>query len=220
MSSVTPAQRGQAPASEAAIRMGYEPSIDVLPTKRAQQMTAEGSYSALFTVTKSKKREKYCLFSDPITHIADVFFKRKSDKITWARLEDIGKRIVGATDGYNYAPVFQEAVRHGQLKLDLIASKHPELQHLRKLVVNRIDVTICERSVCSYLITKHRPEFNSLDFIPKPIGPVRSFHVCFSRKWPDAELLVSQFNITLEKMRNEGTVKAILNRNGVIDFNQ
>ena len=203
--------------AEALAQMGYRSFIDILPTKRAQQMTIKGAYSALFPLTKSAKRESYCLLSDPISYIVDVFFKRKSDAISWERLDDLERHIVGATDGYNYANVFLDAVRRNVIKVDLIASRSPELQHLKKLVNSRIDLAICERSVCTHLLNAHRPEFDSLDFIPKPIGPIRSFRVCFSRKWPGAIHLVSQFNRALERMRVEGKFKAIMDRYGIID---
>jgi len=198
-------------------RMGYTPNIDIIPTKRAQQMTEMGLYAALFTVTKSKQRATYCLFSDPIAHIADVFFKRKSDKTSWEQLEDVGTKIVGATDGYNYATTFQDAVRQGKLKTDIIADQQPELQHLKKLTMGRIDLAICERSVCTYLVKKHSPDFDSVDFIPKPIGPVRSFHTCFARKRADAPRLVTQFNHELKIMREKGVIQAILKKYGVVD---
>ena len=197
--------------------MGYQSNIDTLPTKRAQQMTIKGTYSALFPVTKSKERAEYCLFSEPISYFADVFFKRKTNKISWEYLDDLGNLIVGATDGYNYAPVFLEAVRQDRLKVDFIVSDTPELQHLKKLVKGRIDLAICERSVCSHLLELHEPAFSSLDYIPKPIGPLRSFHICFSRKWPDAKQLVNNFNRKMGMMRKEGRLKEILDRYGVIE---
>lgn len=204
-------------AMEAASRMGYQSVIDTLPSKRAQQMTVEGAYSALFPVTKSKARAEYCRFSEPVSYFADVFFKRQSDSISWERLDDLGDYIVGVTDGYNYAPVFMDAIRDDRLKFDFVVSGSPELQHLKKLVKGRIDLAICERSVCAYLLRKHGPAFDSLDFIPKPIGPPRSFHVCFSRKWPDAETLVGRFDQAMSKMREEGRIKEILQHYGVIE---
>ena len=202
---------------DALTRIGFEPAIDSLPSKRAQRMTAEGTYAALFPVTKSKSRDRYCIYSAPIAHIADVFFKRKSDAISWENLEDLDRYTVGATDGYNYAAVFLDAAADGHLKVDWITSSSPELQHLRKLAKGRIDLAICERSVCSHLLKKHRPELDSIDFVSRHIGPVRSFHVCFSRRHPDAGDLARDFDRAIIRMRGEGRVDEILDRYGVID---
>jgi polar amino acid transport system substrate-binding protein len=205
---------------EAVSRMGYEPVVDTLPTKRAQQMTIEGAYSALFPVTKSRARAEYCVFSEPVSYFADVFFKRKSDKIVWEQLDDLGDYVIGATEGYNYAPVFLHAIRDGRLKIDFVVSGSPELQHLRKLVKGRIDLAICERSVCAHLLKKHEPELDSLDFIFKSIGPLRGFHVCFSRKWPGVESIAASFNQEMRKLRQEGRIDATLERYGVIESNE
>ena len=204
-------------AKEVVSRMGYKPVIDTLPTKRAQQMTVDGNYAALFPITKSRARAKYCVFSEPVSYFADVFFKRKSDKIDWERLDDLGDYVIGATEGYNYAPVFLDAIRDGRLKVDFVVSGSPELQHLRKLVKGRIDLAICERSVCSYLLRKHKPELDSLDFLSKPIGPLRSYHVCFSRKWPDVESIAARFNQEMRKLRQEGRLDEILEQYSVTE---
>ena len=212
-----PMGAGTQVAMETVARMGYEPVIDTLPTKRAQQMTFEGTYFALFPVTRSEARERYCIFSEPVSYFADVFFKRKSDDIVWERLDDLGDYVIGATDGYNYAPVFMDAIRDGRLKVDFVVSGSPELQHLRKLVKGRIDLAICELSVCSHLLRKHEPEFDSLDFVSKSIGPLRSFHVCFSRQWPDVESIAARFDQAMSRMREEGRIDEILEHYGVID---
>jgi len=195
--------------------LNYTANIDVMPTKRAQLMVAAGKYAGMYMVTKSSQREQYCHFSEPLSHIADVFFKKKSVAIEWDKLSDLSNYIIGATDGYNYAPVFLDAINSGTLKADLIASQEPELQHLRKLEKGRIDLAICERSVCSWLIKEKG--FNSLDFISKPIGSVRDFHICFSKKWENVDKLLEKFNTVLAKLKQNGMIKKVYKKYGVIE---
>lgn len=197
-------------------RMGFEPKVESVPTKRAFLLASEGTYAAFFTITKSKPRLEKLIYTDPVADIADVFFKRKTDPITWASLADLSDKIVGATDGYNYAPVFLTAMRDGTLKTDMIASNSPELQHLRKLALGRIDLMICERSVCNHLLRTHDPKFSGLDHIDRNIGPVRTFHVGFSKKWPGAADLVKRFNAALAAMWAEGKIQEIHQRYGII----
>jgi len=195
--------------------LNYQAIISVMPTKRAQSEVSQGTYAGMYMVTHSTERAKYCLFSEPLAKIADVFFKRQSDDIKWQNLSDLNQYIVGATDGYNYANVFKKAVADGKLKIDLIASNSPELQHMKKLTKDRIDLAICERSVCSWLINKNK--FDSLDYIKKPIGPVRDFHICLSKKWPNVEKLLTRFNSELSKLKSSGEIKKIYKKYGVVE---
>lgn len=174
-------------------RLGHEITLHAMPTKRAQALAGKGEYALFFTLTKNPVRESLFHFTDPVATIADFFFKREGDPITWTRMDDLRGKIIGATEGYNYAPVFLEAWKNGTLEVDGISSLTPELQHLRKLKEGRIDLAICERSVCNYLLQTWKTELSGLTRIDRNIGPVRTFHVAISRNWPGAETLLAGF---------------------------
>ncbi|MBF0588130.1 MAG: transporter substrate-binding domain-containing protein [Magnetococcales bacterium] len=199
-------------------RMGYTPQFEIYPTKRAKNMAKTGRVAGLFTITKNAERQAMFHFSRPLAVIQDVFFKNKKRAIDWTHMGDLKPYIVGATDGYNYAPVFLKALRDRVFRAEMIASHTPELQHLRKLASGRIDLAICEINVCNHIIRQWAPTLDSIDFIQRYIGPVRTFHIGFTRQWPDAEQLVKRFNQELEKFRREGGLKRIYKAFGVLEF--
>ena len=190
-------------------RMGHEVKIKSYPSKRGQSMAEAGKVTGFFALTKSEYRLKHYWYSTPITSIADVFFKRRDEKISWKQLADLEKYMVGATDGYNYAPVFLNAMRDGLFKTAKIASSTPEIQHLRKLVRKRIDLVICEINLCNHIINNRAPEFDKVDFIAKAIGPVRTFHVVFSKKWPESRQLRDHFDRVFKQVSSEGFIEKI-----------
>lgn len=198
-------------------RMGFTPKITRRPFKRALDMTLKGHAAGYFTFTKNPQRLKNYFFSAPITTISDVFFKRKERKIDWNELADLSTLRVGATDGYNYASAFKNAMKNGTLKVDSITSRTPEIQHLKKLAKGRIDLAICEVSLCSYLIARNPDQFKDLDYIPKEIGPVRNFHLGFSKAWPRAEQLRDRFNAELTQLAREGERTRIHQKYGAIN---
>ncbi len=197
-------------------RMGYTPEITSYPWKRTLEMADEGEIAGLFTFTANARRRNSNYLTQPIATIYDVLFKRKGDAITWNAITDLEHKIIGATDGYNYAPVFLQPMRDGRLKVDLIAAKNPELLHLKKIVAGRIDLAICEINLCSHIIRKNAPEFDAMDHIDKKIGPVRNFYAGFSKKWPGSKQLVVRFDEELQKMKRSGELQKILSQFGVV----
>lgn len=198
-----------------AAEMGYAPEIRFLPTQRAKLLAETGRAAGVFAFTKNPQRERKYLFTRPLATIRDVFFKRKSDPIAWSRLEDLAPYRIGATATYNYAPHFMQAIRDGVLKVDMISAQAPEMQHLRKLAAGRIDLAICEVSLCGSLVEKHGKELEGIDFINKAIGPTRTFHMGVSRKWPGAAALVKKFDAALIRLEEQGVVSAIQSKYGV-----
>jgi len=197
-------------------RMGYKMDVKLFPWERAYVTAKNGDAAILYAFSKSPEREKDFYFTDPIYNIQDVFFKRKKADISWRKMDDLKMYKIGATSGYNYPSIFLNAMKEKRINVELLdASKTPQLQHLRKLKLKRVDLVICEVNLCNYLIIKHREEFSDIDFIDKSIGPVRTFHVGFSKKWPGAKKLRDEFNKKLKKFKANGEHKPIFKKYGI-----
>lgn len=197
-------------------RQGYTADIRILPWPRAQKYVQDGVMAATFSFTKNSDREKFYYFSDPLSVVKDVFFKRKNLEITWNSLDDLKDYRIGASNGYSYAPDFMKAIKDQKFKeVQILSGDNLELRQLHKLKNGRIDIFICEVSVCQYLIKTHGDEFEMINFIDKPIGEIRPFYIGFSKKWSGSKELVSQFNIELKKFSDEGKRNLIFEKYGV-----
>ncbi|RDH42024.1 substrate-binding periplasmic protein [Zooshikella ganghwensis] len=193
--------------------IGYTPEVTILPWKRAYKEAAEGHFAILFSFTKNEERIKQFLFTDFLIKIADVFFKRKELDITWNELTDLQNYVIGYTDGYNYAPVFLEAIHSGSfIAHKSPALETPEKQHLKNLFHKRVDLIICEIHQCKFYLGQNKKWKNAIDYIPKPIGKVRTFHAGVSRAWPNAEELLNQFNRQYQKIKQTGLRKKIVHK--------
>ena len=82
--------------------------------------------------------------------------------------------------------------------------------------MDRIDLFICEVSVCQYFVKTNSTEFFDIDFIDKPIGDVRTFHVGFPKVYPGAEQLANDFNKELTKFVKEGKRKPIFKKYNIV----
>ncbi|MBU2713406.1 substrate-binding periplasmic protein [Zooshikella harenae] len=191
--------------------IGYTPEVTILPWKRAYKEAAEGSFAILFTFTQNEERIKQFLFTDYLIKIADVFFKRKENNITWNKLSDLKKYVVGYTDGYNYDPIFLNAITNKSfIARKSPALESPEKQHLKNLFHKRVDLIICEIHQCKFYLGQNKDWQQVIDSIPKPIGKTRTFHAGISRAWPNAEELLKQFNSQYRKIKKSGLRKKIV----------
>ena len=195
-------------------RMKMETTIDLLPPKRAMAMAARGQADGYFTFTKNPQRLKEYYYSLPLSTIGDVFFKKRDLIVEWATMSDLKGYTIGATQGYNYATDFLNAMENKVIDVDLIVGQTPEVMHLKRLNIGRVDLIICEVTLCSHIVRTHPEQFQNIDYVDRLIGPVRTFHLGFSRKWPNAKLIADKFNQTFLQLLEEGTIAAIHQKYG------
>jgi len=179
-------------------KMGMELEVFIAPWTRCEKMAEAGTVAAIMSLSYSEKRAQIVHFSKPISQIRDVFFKRKADAITWESLADVADKRIGVSGGYQYHASFEEAKKSGLLPhVEEVSSGTPEYQNLKKLAHGRIDLFVCEVNACQHILHSHPAEFGGIDFIDRSIGPVRTFHVGFSRAHPGGKRLQERFDAAL-----------------------
>ena len=198
--------------------MGFEPRFEMMPWARVEAEAAVGRLDMLYSLTASPERlEKYWLTA-PLSSVNDVFFKQVDAPIQWQTYDDLKAYEIGVSAGYSYAADFMAWMQQDKVRIAPTAHETPELINLRKLALKRIDLFICEQSVCGFILRQQRaryPELAKIDFIPQPVGPVRGFRAGFSKAQPGSRLLRDRFNDVLGRMVASGERKAILERYGM-----
>lgn len=192
---------------------GYQAKFKMMPWSRAIKQAETGKVAAIYSLTKNPDRERYFIFSEPISYVKDVFFKMKYSNIKWETFEDLAKYRVGVGQGYMYAQEFMLALDQNAFKsVNALSGENLEYRQLKQLKSEHIDLMICEISVCGYLLSKHQKELRGVDYIDKPIGKIRPYFIGFSRAWPQAKAIADKFNETLEKLKKNGKHEEILKR--------
>ena len=135
--------------------MNQNVKYKIAPWKRTYRSGVSGDIPVIFSFTINKERRKNFIFSDPINSVTDVFFKRKDNNIKWETYKDLSKYKIGFSSGYQYAADFMHGVQNKLFEVDPIHGDAPEFRNLEKLVKKRIDLFICEVSVCSDIIKKN-----------------------------------------------------------------
>lgn len=196
-------------------RLGFQVSVQFYPLQRALKLAEKGTVAGFFTITRNPERERIFLFSAPISTVTDVLFKRKLEAFNWQTPNDLRGYRISASEGYNYAPGLLAGFKTGGAHLSMVVGEKPEYEHLRQLSAGLVDMAVCEVSVCSALIQQYPDRFGHLDYIDKPLGETRSFHLGISKSYPNAAGLLAAFDAELAKFAAEGRRLEIFRRYGM-----
>lgn len=133
----------------------------------------------------------------------------KGRNIKYSKLEDLKPYTIGVGRGYSYPEKFISAT---YLKMEeTTAAEH----NIRKLLRNRIDLMVGSRKVILYLLQNNFPDsVNSLEILEPPLGALL-LYVAFSKKSPDYQKKVEDFNRGLKMIKDDGTYEKILKKHGL-----
>lgn len=200
--------------------MGHTPKLKMMPWVRVQRDAKYGDLDLIFSLVSNPEREKDYHFSDPINSVRNVLFKRRGESIEWNKFSDLDKYEIGTSGGYAYAKDFNDYLASNMNHVQVVMGTAPEFNNLKKLAAKRIDLFICEVSVCRYLINKYKasdPDFERIDYIDKTVGNVDMFRAGFPKsldavKDAESKALRDQFNAALDAFTKTGKRTEILRR--------
>ncbi|GAA0784193.1 transporter substrate-binding domain-containing protein [Roseibium denhamense] len=186
-------------AVEAFARMGYDADIQFLPWKRALNEAEAGTAAGILTCARTRERETFILFSEPISSFTSGFFYRAGQGGDIPNtLEDVAGRSVASVTGYQSLEELKEA---GADPVEAPATENA----LGMLAAGRFDFFYAGRETTDFLI-RQLGLSGQFGFSPVAEQP---FHFCFSKNYPGVETLVAQFNAALLDMQEDGTYDAI-----------
>ncbi|ARM82767.1 substrate-binding periplasmic protein [Marinobacter salarius] len=189
-------------------RMGYDPVFRLVPWARAEASARAGTADLIYSLTYSPSRARHYYFTNPISEARDVFFSLSDRGLQWQELDDLAGLRIGLSASYSYAPEFMEWLAAGNARVVQISQESPELTGLKMIAFGRIDLFICEETVCRYLIDKHiadHPELANVSAMPQTVGEVRGFRAAFSRQHPKGEALRDEFNKVLAELKTRNS---------------
>ena len=189
-------------------RVGYEVTIKFYPWKRAITMVEDGECDGLFTVWYRPEREAKMAFSTPLPPNELVFYKRKIDPIRFTTFEALKPYLIGMVRGYVYPPAFEHAT---YLKREEVTE---DIQNLKKLVANRVDLIIIDKGMAKYLIKTMLPEAqDKLEWL-EPAIEISPQYLVISKQASDYQRKLDDFNRGLAQLMQEGGLEKIRTKYG------
>lgn len=187
---------------------GYEAHIEYMPWARTVEMAKNGEFDWYLPEYYAETLNENFLVSNPFPGGPLVFFKLKSKKISYSKLEDLKPFNIGIVRGYVNTQDFDNAQ---YLKKD---PAKDDLTNLKKLGAGRIDLMIADKFVGLYLIKNQLPRYIGKIEPIEPILEQKELFLCISKKSKNSLAKLKAFNEGLEKIKKNKTIEQILIKHG------
>lgn len=187
-------------------RAGYDADIVIVPWARALAMASRGDADGIVAIWSTDERRGKFLFSDSYASNDLVLLRMRGkfqDRKGWSDLS--GLRI-GIGREYDYSDDFL-----AKKNFD-VAPVGRVMQNLQKLTVGRVDMVLEDKRIARYNISKYQKTeklFSEIEFSESTVLKL-PLYFCLNPNIPDAKKIVGKFNVEIEKMRRDGTLKKIL----------
>lgn len=180
-------------------RITFENWTDIL--KGAQV----GVFDVISAGWHTKEREKYFAFSEPYLFNEVKFIKLKGKSFNYGTLDDLRGVIVGVVENYAYLPEFDSS------NIPIKFSNRHVIQNLLLLQQGKIDLTLDDEWVIRHQLANYMPNaIDQFEFLDKPLAN-RGLHLLVSLRNKNHEKIITDFNKTMNEMKDDGTIIKILN---------
>lgn len=169
-----------------------------------------GAYDGLFGCWYRPEREQWFIYSEPVVANEFIFLKKRGRNIVLSEdLSSLGNYTIGYIRGY--AIPLKLKPMEGKLTFELVSQN---IQNLRKLEKERVDMIIVDRFLSRYLIAREMPTSDVFFEEIEPMVAKDFNHVVFSKKAMGIRLKVEAFNRGARELRERGVLETILKQHG------
>lgn len=189
--------------------VGVEVEYVFYPWKRALSLAEFNKHDGSITWFKTSERVKKFYYSDQILNSEFVFFHLSSQEFDWKNIDDLRKRKIGATIGFNYGNEFQRAEK---LKIIKVERASKDELNFRKLLKRRIDIFATDLIVGKAMLRK----LYTLEIVNKFTHhkkPIRTdpMYLLLTKKNKENGKLIKVFNEGLKKLKKSGEFDQCVN---------
>ncbi|MFD2205615.1 substrate-binding periplasmic protein [Kiloniella antarctica] len=185
---------------EAFKRVDLSARVVFLPWNRVLSMAERGTTVAALSCAKAESRDHYFHYSDPISSSTNVYVARKDFKGRIPLILADGKNHkVVVVGGYINELELKEAgipyltATNDKAALNILFKRKFDFFYSTREFIQHIAVGLKISDKLQYFNTNHQVDY----------------HLCFSRAWPNSEVLHEKFNNGLAQIKADGTLEAI-----------
>lgn len=168
-------------------KMGYHLIVEHHPWERAISISRHNpEYIGILPIAYSKKREKTCIFSQPVGANMPTLAYHRDDPVEWDKLTDLKGIPIGTVRGYLNSVEFDRLAAENILTVRPVATDNI---NLRKLAAHRLRLAVVDLHVLHYLletdpdlVEERKKDKKALPLlIPSKIIEKSDLFICFSR---------------------------------------
>ncbi|WP_104403034.1 substrate-binding periplasmic protein [Vibrio penaeicida] len=187
---------------------GYDLNFKLMPFARAVHEVKKSRVDVLVATWYTEERATYLEYSDPYFYNKVKFIKLKDDPFEYFGMESLRGLNVGIVRSYGYGDEFSSSFL---FQRDPVSDT---LSNLKKLKAGRIDLTLEEPIVASFLMTENGLDPDLFEVSENSLS-VNALHITTSKNHPNASQLIHDFNVGLREIKKNGTYWAILVKYGL-----
>ncbi|MDM8537093.1 transporter substrate-binding domain-containing protein [Desulfobacterales bacterium HSG17] len=190
---------------------------EILPWKRAVEMTRKGLYSGIIGATKAEASD-FIFPSEELFKFYDAFYVKKGSSWQFIQKNDIKHRSIGVIEGYAYIQWLLDYIHIHQNNLDrvqIMTGENPLERNILKLIDGRIDTVVDNENV----ILNVARQMNVLDQIVLAgyTTESSSIYIAFSPKLPKSKTYAKILSQGIVNLKETGEFKKILSKYGLKD---
>ena len=192
--------------SESMILEGVTIKFSFVQWKRGFELVKkDGQVPGTILWTKTKEREKYFYFSEPILVQENVFFHMKSKALKWDKVDDLKGKGILKVKGYNYGDILNNAFNTPGF-FSVIDETDDDLQALKMLMRRSsvYDIFPAEKSVGQSLIKANFSSEQANKFTYHPKGFLKTPLYLIVKKEKKNLPIIEAFNKGLKKLKESG----------------
>jgi len=185
-------------------RAGHSVTVAIYPWARALRSVTDGAADVIPSIWMTEKRKEELAFTDPFTFNRIVFVKKKNDPFEYNSLSDLKGKVIGTIIDYAYSQDFIDAKDFEKKSVKSIT------QNITLVANDRIDLTLDDELILKMTINDMPQKIRDAVALTKGALVETPAYMAFSRKNPNAEKYVADFNKALASMKEDGSYDALL----------
>ncbi len=185
-------------------KVGYKLEITYRPWARILVEIKSGSYDGILGVWFRAERQAWLAYSQPIGVNRVVLFKHTDFPFEFNGFDSLKPYTIGVVRGYASTPEFTAA----NLNVEDVTSDE---QNVDKLVNRRIEFTLMDELVMNNFLKKKYPDLDVIEEVGLVVEREDTF-VGFSKNSLGFRKTLTDFNIGLAKIRQDGTFASIMKK--------
>ena len=195
---------------QACLAAGIKPTFQFAPWPRCEASVKHGKAFAAFPYTFTEERIKFSFFSRPLSKARTTFFYNTNHlkTFTFSGLKKLTPYLIGGVRGYYYIPMFKKF----GLSIDYSDN---EDDALKKLFHGRVDIVPLNEQVGWEIAGRLYPNQGDIFSTSKTHLDETDIALMVSARYPDAAVLLKNFNEGLKTIQSNGLYKEIFQAYGI-----
>lgn len=181
---------------------GIKAEIGFFPWARGERFAQLGEWDAMATLVSTPERKKVFYLSDVAYSSKRVFFHLENYSFDWDTVDDLKGISIGATLGYKYGSVFENAEKKGKISVLRVPKDE---QNFKMMLIGRIKIFPFSLNAGYFMLNDQFGPEDAAKITHHPkILQKADYHVMFPKNSKRSLRLVDQFNKGLEQLKKSG----------------